>query len=375
MEKISYLTALRGWAVLGVIIVHVGLWTSGLPEWFDKLTHSGQYGVQLFFILSSFTLFMSMSKRKEKGDSDLNFFIRRFFRIAPLFYLALIVYTVVNLLLVKIGMEEESVLSIGNIIGTLVFIGNGFNPYWINNLVPGGWSITVEMTFYLLVPYLFLKIKNIKSALLLALGTTLVGFLITYLMSNISVIKDESTWLNFLYYWFPNQMPIFCLGILVFHIQKSGKLNKIKHKTETSTFLLCISVPMLYLLPFYEGSLVPIHFLYALLFLILIIALDLNSNKIIDNKVTMYLGEISFSMYLTQFLAIDIVRFFLRLTNLEATLNNNLFFVVLFGLSLILTVCFSFITYNFIEKPGNKLGNILIEKINSKKFHNAKEVV
>lgn len=36
-------------------------------------------------------------------------------------------------------------ITIGNVISN--FYCHGLSPYWINSLVPGGWSITVEMFF------------------------------------------------------------------------------------------------------------------------------------------------------------------------------------------------------------------------------------
>ena len=54
------------------------------------LANKGKYGVQLFFIASAFTLFLSRHRRSEVGNK--NFFIRRFFRIAPMYYLGIILY-------------------------------------------------------------------------------------------------------------------------------------------------------------------------------------------------------------------------------------------------------------------------------------------
>lgn len=89
LKRFDFIDALRGFAVLGVVMVHTGQYIPDLPSWFRNITDNGAYGVQLFFILSAFTLYLSMEKRGQLGDSNLNFFIRRYFRIAPLFYLAL----------------------------------------------------------------------------------------------------------------------------------------------------------------------------------------------------------------------------------------------------------------------------------------------
>lgn len=52
-SRIDWLDALRGWAILGVVLVHAGQSVhieSGLSS---QLTDAGRYGVQLFFIVSA----------------------------------------------------------------------------------------------------------------------------------------------------------------------------------------------------------------------------------------------------------------------------------------------------------------------------------
>ncbi|OAB48438.1 acyltransferase family protein [Paenibacillus antarcticus] len=188
---------------------HSGQNVIGLPDWFRSITDQGGRGVQLFFILSSLTLFLSLDHRSKLGDSSRDFYIRRFFRIAPMFYIGLLFY--------PFFMNLKDI-SIGNIFGTLSFIGNGFSPYWINSLVPGGWSITVEMTFYLFVPLLFRLIKDLKKSVLFLGASFIICMEIKVVLSRIHVINDPFTWKIYLYSWFPNQFPIFALGIILFFL-------------------------------------------------------------------------------------------------------------------------------------------------------------
>ena len=39
----------------------------------------------------------------------------------------------------------------------------GFRPDWINTLVPGGWSLFCEETFYLFLPLIFSRIRSLTS--------------------------------------------------------------------------------------------------------------------------------------------------------------------------------------------------------------------
>jgi len=91
MNRLPFIDALRGLAIFGVFIVHSSQSIDGLPRWLSSLASQGARGVQLFFVISAFTLFLSLStRRKNEKRPTLNFFIRRFFRIAPLFYAALL---------------------------------------------------------------------------------------------------------------------------------------------------------------------------------------------------------------------------------------------------------------------------------------------
>ena len=49
-QKLAFVDALRGWAILGVIAVHVGQNIHGLNSILGSLTNEGQRGVQLFYL-------------------------------------------------------------------------------------------------------------------------------------------------------------------------------------------------------------------------------------------------------------------------------------------------------------------------------------
>src|SRR5262249_45825966 len=86
VEHLRSIDAVRGWAIFGVIIAHVSTMSSAGP--FQPLAQLGLRGVQLFFSASALTLFLAFHRRKSEPASIRNYFIRRFFRIAPFYYLA-----------------------------------------------------------------------------------------------------------------------------------------------------------------------------------------------------------------------------------------------------------------------------------------------
>lgn len=89
--KLRYIDSLRGLAILAVLMVHCGQYgINKYPDLIANIINTGGRGVQLFFVASAFTLFLSLARRSETVKS--NFYIRRFFRIAPMYYLGIAYY-------------------------------------------------------------------------------------------------------------------------------------------------------------------------------------------------------------------------------------------------------------------------------------------
>ena len=159
--KYDYIDAMRGWAILGVVSAHCV--SQQLPILLRDIVGAGSIGVQLFFVVSACTLFLSLSARRSEKGFIFNFFIRRIFRVAPLYYIAIIYFLFQDGLGPRYWLGDASGITVWNILSNIFFI-HGINPYWINSLVPGGWSITDEVMFYSILPILFYMIRTINHA-------------------------------------------------------------------------------------------------------------------------------------------------------------------------------------------------------------------
>ena len=83
VEKFEAIDVTRAIAVALVVWVHAHHIVPGLDPFVAAIFGFGHLGVQLFFLASAFMLCHSMASR---GDVDLTkFYLRRFFRIAPLY--------------------------------------------------------------------------------------------------------------------------------------------------------------------------------------------------------------------------------------------------------------------------------------------------
>src|ERR1700744_1896929 len=113
--KYPFIDALRGYAVLMVITCHAGSVFSDLPYPLKKLTNFGWHGVQLFFLMSCVTLLLSWHSDEAKGRTDpIAFWMRRFFRIAPLYYLAAAFYFWID--------RPESGFDLGQMLASFAFV-------------------------------------------------------------------------------------------------------------------------------------------------------------------------------------------------------------------------------------------------------------
>ena len=205
IKRYEYVDALRGWAILMVMFGHCKLFgTNNYPHFLQSILSYSTMGVPLFFIVSALTLCFSSEKRfQEEPHPIRNFYLRRFFRIAPMFYFSILIYLLVF-----------PPVSIFNLLATFFFF-NGFSPYWINSLAPGIWSVTVEMTFYLIFPLLFTVVRRLSTALWFCLVFAVYSTLFTYLLSHFPAIPNTSLWSEYLYYFSPNQISIFLIGFII----------------------------------------------------------------------------------------------------------------------------------------------------------------
>jgi len=358
IKHLEYLDALRGIAVLGVILVHCTIITLQRHVIF-ALGFTGQRGVQLFYIISAFTLFYSMQNRKEEGRPLLNFYIRRFFRIAPLYYFVIIL----NLFYQGLAPRPEAPdgLQVYEVILGFLFL-NGFNPDTINSIAIGGWSIAVEVSFYVLAPFLFLWITNYTRALYLTISSTFILFILSRLLAYIFGGKYVE-YFNFLY--FPIQFPIFCMGILTFMVWRD--MNRAIDKTRLnakhlSLFLIVLSIVIIMLsLPFNNNNM---H-LTSFAFILLILALSIHPWKILVNAFTLHIGRISFSIYLIHFFILVIADKIFKnyfYSFYEKYISKPPLLIAMFIFVLILSVIVCNLTYTLIEKKGIILGKKVIAK-------------
>lgn len=208
-ETYEFIDRMRGIAILMVIAVHYS----------QNFVHPairaggmvGQFGVQLFFVASAVTLCLSADRHRREPHAIRNFYIRRWFRVAPLYYFGVGLYWAI---FAADGRGEA--YTAGNIAANLGFI-HGFVPSANNTIVPGGWSVAVEMTFYLLFPVLYdvaqrlWRIRGL-AGVRVGLGVVFAG-LLAFQLAFLAITGHPIGNSSFAYFFFANQFPVFAMAM------------------------------------------------------------------------------------------------------------------------------------------------------------------
>lgn len=148
-NRITELDGLRGIAAMFVVLYH---FTTRFSEKFDNeilsdimLFKYGHYGVQMFFVISGFVIFMSINKI----ISPFEFVYKRFMRLYPTFWICLILTTLfvsfLGLELLKVNWKD-------------FFVNFTMIPHVLNSKFLDGvyWTLQIELCFYLFILLLLL---------------------------------------------------------------------------------------------------------------------------------------------------------------------------------------------------------------------------
>src|SRR5262249_8761487 len=90
------LDVLRGLAIAGVMAIHVSQSFPSGVRIVDFVCGSGWVGVNVFYFVSAMTMCLMWTQRATEANPTRKFYIRRFLRIAPLFWLAIPLYLAIN---------------------------------------------------------------------------------------------------------------------------------------------------------------------------------------------------------------------------------------------------------------------------------------
>lgn len=367
IKHINSLDALKGIAILGIVLTHSG--ASNFSGILGEIAGFGAKGVQLFFILSSMLIYRSFDKKFAGEQINIakcgKWYLSRFVRLIPLYYIANIAVLIKDGMLPSYWSGSKGITA-GTIISNFLFL-HGFNP-WYCNAININWYIGTLAIFILLVPLLYKIINSIDKAVVLLCLSWMGSILCNHTIAMINMGDDNYVWTA---YWnifsIIAQFPILVLGIILYFLYfKTNIVNIIieyflnqdkgKKKIINMTYgLLFICLLLLLFMIHHNATFIE----YAIVFAFIIFILLLYECKLIVNPILVFLGKYSYGIYLFHYPLMEIWK-----ARMEGILSNETanilggYFVVL-----IVSTLLSFILSNIIEKPIIKSFNERIKDV------------
>ena len=351
-KRIDAIDLLRGIAILAVISLHLSVSFGPDHSPLSFVCSQGGYGVQLFFIVSALTMCEMWERRSNEPNPAIRFYIRRFFRIAGPFWLAIIFYRT----LYGFGPSDWAPdgISVRHIITTALFV-HTFWPDTISSVVPGGWSIGVEMLFYLFFPLLIAFRGGPRFYVTLGFVTYVANLtLVRPLYETILTGYGHDRLVNdFLLLQFLNQAPIFILGIGLFKLLSGVKLNSVSIAIAACWIMLAVTLKYLFHV---QSS----PWFWTAIFSMLVFAYVVLSRGISWAPLDA-LGEVSYSVYLSHFAIIDGVALAFSSAGLSLKAYSS-FAAAALGV-IALSWIAGLVLRRLVERPSTDFARFIIERM------------
>lgn len=305
---------LRALAVIMICLYHFTHYQDDAGSFFDSghwilnITQHGETWVYTFFVISGFVLPLSMSKGQYQLKRFLGFMGRRLVRI-ELPYLSSMILILLSSLAFAIKSGDSFYPDARNIMAHVLFLVPFTDNEWYN---PIYWTLAIEMQFYILIGLIYpFLIKKEWSAILLLIMLGLSGI----------VLGD----LRLLFHY----GPLFASGITLYLIM-SLKIRRI-----VGIVLLIIFIGTTWFTTNTDITFVMVLSMFA------IAGIEVNKKWI------NYLGDISYSLYLTHGTAGISLIFLLR--NQHMSDINKIFLCIM---ALAASLIFAHLHWRFVEKPS-----------------------
>lgn len=338
---IKPLTSLRFFFAFFVFLSHLNFIQTDhlIYNWLKRnVFFEGYLGVSFFFILSGFVLAYSHSKYFVNNDVKLNkkkFYLARIFRVFPLHILTLLISILLlsNFKNIEVKTLFSNIFLIQSFIPDIKYYGAFNGP---------SWSISNEMFFYLLFP--FIMGAYIKAKYRLIIYFTIYTLLLLLGATWFSKLDEK-----YIYYINPiTRILDFIIGIFLYFSFVRLKKIPLSHKQASWLEVSAIIIFMIFFVPHnfinraYRYSM---YYWIPMSIIILVFSLQKGYiSQILSHKTLIYLGEISFAFYLTHYILIQ----------LYINFNLPIHFIITPITLFLITILISTIIFELYEKPINR---------------------
>ena len=274
-----------------------------------SIFHNGGLAVTFFFVLSGFLItYLLMLERKKTGRISIRkFYLRRVLRIWPLYFLLVLIGTlIVPFVLGMINYEHDFPYTFGEVIWYYVF----FMPFMVNifygnHLIEPLWSIGVEELFYIMWAPLFKFFKKYVLQIIIAIIVIKISLnILDHLLDFGYVTGRVLLMLQF------EAMAIGGIGAYFLYRQEKDISNYFIFSPAFQVFMYAFLFCRLFIYKLLMEQSVIFEWLYdspvfsdllmMLAFLWMILNTSLNKRAIVTfkGKILNYLGDISYGIYM-----------------------------------------------------------------------------
>ena len=338
-NRVKELDSLRGIAALMVIFYH---YTFNRPQ-ADLGFNLGTTGVELFFMISGFVIFMSLNKVK----SSLQFIVNRISRLYPTYWVCVTFTFIVISIYSIISLSQLDIISY---LGNLTMFQFYLN---IADIDDSYWTMIIEMTFYIAMLALF-HFKKLRYLNLIGLTLITIVTIIGVFFYDATIVKNIFNWVKFLLY-----APLFLSGIVFYKLYH----QKEKIIANYSILLVCLIAQILSFNYserfFYANNQIQYSIMLAIYYLLFTLIVH-RKLAFITSNMTLFFGKISFALYLIHqaFSVKIIIPYFMNQLHFSFWVTT-----LVFALPIIIIIA-TLITY-FIEIP---VGKLIRQKMFAKKL-------
>jgi exopolysaccharide production protein ExoZ len=298
LNRLESIQHLRGIAALLIVFVH-------FPTPLARFC--GSIGVDIFFFISGFIIFISIDK-SHYYEKPFTFFKKRLLRILPLYFLVTTLFIIMNITLNRFVEQREVFIPVDMSYETVwksyLLIPIAYDGMYKDPLVFLGWSLSFEMLFYVLTfSFLIIFKRNFFTPLLCLL---LASGCISYIIGDFRNVYLDFLTSPFLLYFAVGMTfgkyhnfvkerissfvePLLFVTLYVFFVVITAKDGGYSYEGMPREFV------------FYNGKLIPRILIWGIPSLILIISyFTLASKYKITNSYLTKLGDRSYSIYVLQ---------------------------------------------------------------------------
>lgn len=236
---IGFFDGLRGGMSLWVYVYHAAVFVG----FNTKLIPGAALAVDIFMLISGFLMTYTLNKNRNILSKQfiISFYLRRIFRIVPVYYLMLLISIIFYSEFAQFFREatvafpplwvsdlgnDPSIRSITltNIVLHLTFLF-GFDPRYASNMPILDWSLALEMQFYAVVPFLVMAMRK-YGLTLPVVGLAILNFLALryiglYLTPKIGGLWPQPSVLFF-------KIDCFVIGMLLAFYFIDQHINKVE---------------------------------------------------------------------------------------------------------------------------------------------------